>query len=476
MIDFRNLKLSEVIFGKSGVYLIDCKIFRTELDRRKVALFNAAAGSWSAIPVALTPTTVEAAEWESLARDGRLIFGVFLKLLRWLQCPTQSVLAKNLFDGLSAFEKEFVTSESSEYWGHVTIRMDLCWHHGDIKIIEVNCTIPAMQAYSDNVFNAWAQAGGEAQGESKNSQQLLESLVAMYRLDGGRLARPRIVILHREGDSQMGELLWFQKEWTALGFETFLADPTRISRVGDVWLVDETPCDLVYRHIFAFRLSGHEVGQQIKKNRIGHIYNPVSAHFEAKVFLALVSQVAGDQRLASEVKMTAEEITAISNRVPKSRILGREFAGSSLWTSGREVRDEIGMNLSSTVLKRSVGYGGHQVIMGDSWGTAETQASIREMTAMAGEITFEKFYDWVLNHDDNLWIMQERMSGARRKTQVLTSNGLEIWDAFFDASIYINSRTAPICRGGVSRISTSPIVNIGRGGGLAPFLIVTNAI
>jgi hypothetical protein len=476
MIDFRNLKSAKVILRNSGVYLIDCKIFRTELDRRKVAVFNAASGSWSAIPIALTPTTVEAAEWDSLVRDGRLIFGAFLKLLRWLQCPAQDLLAKNLFYGLSDFEREFVTSESSEYWGHVTIRMDLFWHHGKIKIIEVNCTIPAMQAYSDNVFNAWELAGGEAQGESKNSQQLLESLIAMYRLDGGRLARPRIVILHREGDSQMGELLWFQKEWTALGFETFLADPTRIFRIGDVWMVDEVPCDLVYRHIFAFRLNGHEAGQQIKKNRSCHIYNPVSAHFEAKAFLALVSQVAGDQKLASEVNMTEEEISAIGNRVPQSRILGRDFSGSSLGMSGRDARDRIGMNLSSIVLKRSVGYGGNQVIMGDSWATEETQTSLREMTTIAGEMTFEKFYDWVSNQDDSLWIVQERLSGARRKTQVLTNHGLEVWDAFFDASIFINSRTAPICRGGVSRISTSPIVNIGKGGGLAPFLIVTNAI
>ncbi len=476
MTDFRNLKSPQVHSRNKGVYLIDCQILRKELARRKVAVFNAVDASWSAIPIALTPTTVEASEWESLEHDGRLIFGVFLKVLRWLQCPSQNNLAKNLFDGLSDFEKEFVTSDSSECWGHVTIRMDLFWHHGNIKIIEVNCTIPAMQAYSDNVFNAWALAGGEVHGESRNSEQLLESLVAMYRLDGGRLARPRIVILHREGDSQLGELLWFQKEWTARGFETLLADPTRISRMGDLWVVDDTPCDLVYRHIFAFRLSGHEAGQQIKKNRNCHMYNPISAHFEAKAFLALVSQLAGDQRLAAEVEMTEEEISAITNRVPQSRILGRDLVDRTLGASGSDKRDRMGINLSSTVLKRSIGYGGHQVIMGDTWRTEDTQTNLRQMTNMEGEITFEKFYEWVLEHDDSLWIIQERMSGARRKTQVLTSHGLEIWDAFFDASIFINSRTAPICRGGVSRVSTSPIVNIGKGGGLAPFLIVTNGI
>lgn len=200
------------------------------MDLRKVAVFNAAEPSWVPIPVALTPTTIDAHEWEALERDARSVMGVFKKLLRWLKCPDQHGLAKKLFAGLTDFERDFVNDNAHEHWGHVTVRMDLFWHHGEIKIIEVNCTIPAMQAYSDNVFYAWAKAGGLVQGESKNSKELLDSLVAMYRLDGGLLERPRIIILHREGDSQLGELLWLQQEWNAHGFETYLADPLMLSR------------------------------------------------------------------------------------------------------------------------------------------------------------------------------------------------------------------------------------------------------
>jgi hypothetical protein len=143
---------------------------------------------------------------------------------------------------------------------------------------------------------------------------------------------------------------------------------------------------------------------------------------------------------------------------------------------GENGQEIVHKKLDSLVLKRSVGYGGHQVIIGESWSMEETQKRLQYLTKMTGVISFEKFYNWVSTVDDSLWITQERMSGARRKTRVLTSQGIENWDAWFDASIFINTRTNSICRGGVSRISKFPVVNIGNGGGLAPFMIVPDAI
>jgi hypothetical protein len=447
---------------------IDVRKFRAELDFRKVAVFNSSDQSWSPIPVALTATTIDAREWESLERDARHIFASFPKIMAWLRRPKQMGLAQKLFAGLSDFESEVIHDMSSENWGHVTIRMDLYWHQNEIKIIEVNCTIPAMQAYSDNVFHAWANAGGEVAGESRNVDELLDSLIAMYRMDGGRLARPRIVILHRDGDSQLGELLWLQRQWSARGFETLLAQPEALSRVGDLWVVEGVPCDLVYRHIFARGLAGQSTGLELRSNRKSHFYNPVSAHFEAKAFLALVSYVAANGELTTEVDLTDEEVKAIARRVPCSRILGGVATASTF--------ESVAGRLADVVLKRSFGYGGQQVIMGDDWYSGDTQNRLRAMTKMAGEIDFKTFSTWASECDQSLWVAQDRMSGACRRTDVLTSRGVEVWDAWYDASIFINSRTPPICRGGVSRISKSPVVNIGTGGGLAPFFTVPYAI
>lgn len=438
---------------------------RDELADRKVAVWRHEENCWRPIPVALLPTVVTHDEWLELERDARLIFGAFPKVLKWLQDPINKALCQRVFMGLSEFEIFMASQTPETQWGHVTTRLDLFWHKNVIKIIEVNCTIPAMQAYSDNVLDAWSHVFGGDKHWLSNTQQLLQSLIAMYRINGGSLAFPRIVILHREGDSQRGELLWFQKKWTELGYQTILATPDQVSRAGDVWLVGGEPCDVIYRHIFAWRLGGKLWQEYLKDNRRHHIYNPVSSHYEAKAFLALTSQIADDAELSTSAQLTSEEIRAIRGRVPWSRVLGAELSSSHI--------DQLFSRLDDLVIKRSVGYGGHHVIMGDEWQAPTIQDKLRQITGLKGKVGFLEFVDWARNKDESLWIVQERMSGARRRTEVLTRDGLEVWDAWYDASIFINTRTPPICHGGVSRIAQSPVVNIGTGGGLAPFVIAS---
>jgi hypothetical protein len=92
------------------------------------------------------------------------------------------------------------------------------------------------------------------------------------------------------------------------------------------------------------------------------------------------------------------------------------------------------------------------------------------MTETTGPVDLKSFLRWI-NSDQSLWVVQERMSGARRQTDVLTRGGVESWNAWFDASIFLNTKGRQLCGGGVSRMAESPIVNIGTGGGLAPLVI-----
>ena len=443
--------------------MIQVARLKEELSRRNVAVYRAGSSQWMPIPVALTPTIVNAAEWRDLERDARTLLEAFGKIQKWLCHPSMHLLLERLYEGLGGLEKFVSGLPPESLWGHATIRMDLFWHEGQIKIIEVNCTIPAMQAYSDNVLAAWVAAGGDVLSKSNNVGELLESLMALYRMDGGLLSKPRIVILHREGDSQLGELLWLKNEWGRLGVETLLATPEKLSRNGDIWMVDGIPCDLVYRHIFAWRLEQSELETALLDNRRFHIYNPPSAHYESKGFLAVLSHVASADDLASDVGLTSEEIQVVRSRVPWSRLLGRLDCAVPFHS--------VESRLQSLVLKRSVGYGGHQVFMGDTWESEETQARLRQLTSLVGRVSFASFASWAEAKDTSLWIAQERMSGARRETEVLTANGIETWNAWYDASIFLNTRAPGICHGGVSRVATTPVVNIGTGGGLAPFVI-----
>jgi hypothetical protein len=444
--------------------MINVRRLKEELLRRRVAVYRVADSAWIPIPVALTATVVTASDWKDLERDARMILGAFPKIQRWLCDSRRQPLLERLYEGLTGLEMVVSKHEPEVFWGHATIRMDLFWHQDAIKVIEVNCTIPAMQAYSDNVFGAWTNAGGEAESESNNVGELLNSLLSLYRGDGGMLSRPRIAILHRQGDSQLGELLWLKREWSRMGFETLLATPETLSRAGDLWLVGGIPCDLVYRHIFAWRLEKSAVANALMDNRRFHIYNPASAHYESKGFLALLSHLASTDDMARDADLTEDEIRAIRHRVPWSRLLGR--------LDNAVPFQSVESRLAGLVLKRSVGYGGHQVFMGDAWDSDETQARLRHMTSLVGHISFATFAAWAETRDTSLWIAQERMSGARRKTQVLTANGIETWNAWYDASLFLNTKGSPICHGGVSRVATTPVVNIGTGGGLAPFVIV----
>jgi hypothetical protein len=441
--------------------------FSNELKHRNVAVWRSSDASWSAIPVALTPTIVSTDAWSSMLEDAQLVLSAFPKVMSWLLSLVGTDEAKRFFldkmlTGLSAYESKVARLSPWDSWGHVTVRLDLFWHHGALKIIEVNCTIPAMQAYSDNVLAAWQIARGESDRVTGNVDDLLLSLLGRYRMNGGICSRPRLAILHRDGDSQMGELHWIKKRWSESGFETELVTPDSLTSYEDMWLANKKPCDIVYRHIFASRIQNDWLLERLENPSQYHIYNPISAHYECKAFLAILSYVAADPAMGTSAGLTKEESNAIERRLPWSRVIGGPLASVS--------GEVIERRLEGLVLKRSVGCGGHHVILGDSWYSNDTQRKLNDMTGISGSVDLRSFLTWI-ELDQSHWVVQERMSGARRQTEVLVRSGVESWNAWFDVSMFLNTNGRPICGGGVSRIALNPIVNIGTGGGLAPLLI-----
>jgi hypothetical protein len=441
---------------------IDPREFGQKLRDHRVAVWDPLARSFRPIPAALTPTVVDDKEWIKVQDDALIVAGAFPKLLAWLQRPENDQLFGAVFAGLTGIEYEAATADPWKNWGHASIRMDLFWHHGDIKIIEVNCTIPAMQSYSDQIRLAWDASGGLAESFTSNEDQLLESLIALYRTHGGRLARPSIIITHRPGDSQIGELLNLASNWRAKGLRVSLATPDELERQGDLWIRDGEPYEIIYRHIFAWRLPSVPWNALLQDSASHHIYNPVSAHYECKSFLALLSQVADSPDLALAAGLNGAETRTIQGRVPWSRLIT---------SADQKDLTEIANRAQSLVFKRSVGYGGHQVIMGNTWNEHATQEKLRALTKSSAQVSPADFLNWIFRDDSSCWIAQDLMSGARRETEVLTKGIVEIWNAWYDASIFISTGSYATCGGGVSRIAQHQIVNIGTGGGLAPFVV-----
>lgn len=458
---------------------LNAERYLKELRAANLAVWRESEQRWQPIPAALSPVTVAKKDWDALTMQAQAILSAFPVLHTWLQKKSQAKLFQLLYNDLNPLDKLGAELPTEANWGHATIRFDLFWHHGQWKVIEANCTIPAMQAYSDLILSAWHAAGGQSTKQTSNTQHLIESLLQLHRRDGGSDLK-NIAILHRPGDSQMTELRHYEKTWA-----NFLPKDVNISRIhpDDVdarngKLFDKLSgqsIDLMYRHCFAWRLEHHQtLKAALHAHRTWHIYNPISAHYEVKAFLALLSHICLHEKTALDIGLSKEQIRAVNERVPITRIMSQDLPAYLLHGETQLNAKEFEKNIERYVIKKSFGYGGHQVFMGSEWTSDVTQAKLR--LVMKSEATHSvsptTFLEWLKEHTSELWIIQDRMAGKRHRTKVIQSDDslIEI-DGYVDASIFLNTGTAPICHGGVSRIAAGPVVNIGTGGGLAPFLV-----
>jgi hypothetical protein len=441
--------------------------FTGEIAKRNVAVWDRAASTWRQIPIASDPVVVSKSSWDALTADGRILHSCFPLILDWLQRTENTALFQHVFDGLTGLEREAASAPSASTWGHATIRLDLFWEGDALKIIEANCTIPAMQAYSDLVRAAWGATAGIPDAELNalgrwNTPDLLDSLLSLYRHHGGSAARPRLAIFHREGDSQLAELLHFEKSWQER------CDVVRVTPES----LSHQDYDLFYRHIFAHRVQNDvAIAAFLRDWRKVRMFNPVSAHYEVKAFLAVVSSVAENDALAASIGLSASQRHAVQRRVPWTCLMASLLPGTKFFPCEKS-RDDILRHWDHYVFKSSSGYGGHAVFIGSEWHTPATQERLRALLAIPGPVSEKDFLAWVARPESGTWVIQQRVSGRRHHSEVITSarDIIEV-DGYVDASVFLNTGPVPLCGGGVSRFASGPVVNIGTGGGLAPFLV-----
>ena len=446
--------------------------FAEALQQRQLAVWHGATGRWNPIPVAATPIVIAHSSWFELVSDARQVLNSFPTILRWLQCQEQQVLWRALYSRLAGAEFWAAGQAPEATWGHSTLRFDLFWDGDHLKIIEANCTIPAMQAYSDIVLESWQQATGKLLLPLRsNSLDLWASLKALYIKNGGLKSRPTVLILHRAGDSQLAEIEYHQQAWSREA-EVVCATPDSCVVTDAGIMVGGKNIDLVYRHVFAWRLEAFPLWiQALKSNMKFQIYNTVSAHYEAKGFFAVLSEIAADETLSRAAGLSSAEREAVNRRVPWTRIVPSKKNGTDRRLLGID-EDAIFLNMEDYVLKNSLGYGGHQVFIGSEWSNPDTQLKLQRTVGKAHTISPQEFWEWMTQEAPDTWIIQKRMSGRRYQSKILTSSGeVSEVDGFVDASVFLNSGGDELCGGGVSRFASGPIVNIGGGGGLVPFII-----
>jgi hypothetical protein len=454
------------------------RAYAEDADRRGAYVMKP-DGSRVPIPPILTPKVVGSELMRRVSSDAHLLVTGLQRLTAVLMSdPARAPLRQRLFGTFTPVEAEGLASTWRSAEQLATARVDyLVDQSGVPRALEVNATIPAMQGYSDCIAEAFFRAVARERGladadalvaeNGRNTDELLASLLAHHTRLGGASDRPlSIAIVHRAGDAQIGELTHYMKRWSELGHAVWLATPADCQRGGDRAIVSGRPADLIYRHIFARRLSlDDEFAQMCLHPERWHVWNPIASHLEVKGMLGLLSAAASDP--ASP--LDEDERDAARRALPWTRVLAAEPTsgpdGAALADLAAFTRSE-GAHL---VLKRSWDYGGKSVFLGAELDDDATQARLRQITGLAGHVGWSDLTGFALS-DGDAWVVQALVPAHTERHLRVGPEGPEARDLYVDLSAYAATGTGAHPTGGAVRAAGSRIVNILGGGGVAPLV------
>jgi hypothetical protein len=451
------------------------------LERDGLTVYRAAEDRFVPIAPALSPEPIADAELAALAADAELLLSATARACRWTlgDEPRARASAAVLYAYLTPLEHACLRRDPDRLFRVATARVDYFrGPDGVARALELNATIPAMQGYSDLVAHRFLEEVARERGldpapllaaAGSNTADLLASLLAQHRRLGGRGAPPAIVIVSRRGDSQLGELNHYVRAFTAAGHRTrhVWVDELGLDVDGVVTARGER-FDLVYRHIFARRVEeGSVMARLLLDPGPNVLLNPVLAPLEVKGVLGLLHE---DQS-APFLPLSDDERAAVARRVPWTRVL-RADSGRAPDGPVADLAAWVAAHPERVVVKRSWDYGGKGVLIGPD---ADGDAARQRMAEIYPGCTGWADFVGRAAADDNVWVAQELVAptAARHLLVLRDAAGAPIaeWhDVFVDVNAYACLGVEARPRGGVCRASSSKIVNIAGGGGVAPLV------
>ncbi|MGZ6125298.1 MAG: hypothetical protein ACXWLR_10095, partial [Myxococcales bacterium] len=382
------------------------------------------------IPLVLSPCALPRAELQALGRGARLITQALVKVAREL-IERRPEKARLLFRHLSPLESEALATRWREAEELLHSRID--WfvdRDGNVRALEVNATIPAMQVYSDAAARGWVEAVAPAGAAAfrrtpGNSDWLLDALLAAAH---GREKPLRVQILHRDGDPQVSELRGLASRLGERGVEARTCTPADVALDGD-------PHRVLYRHLFARYVepSSPLGGAFLDPVRHG-IWNRVDGWLETKGLFAELSMAA-----PHAVFLTGEERQACAELIPWTRLLD-------------DIEDGDLGNGDAYVLKKSHDYGGKSVVIG------------RE----AGPVAFGQALARARSDEPGSWVAQELVDAPAIDRYLCVETGARRLSLHLDISTYASLIPGVADGGSVCRAAPGRVVNIVGGGGVAP--------
>jgi hypothetical protein len=462
--------------------------FAEGLERDGVCVHDGKTGEFKPIPAVLSPEPIAEEKLNRASLDARALLSAAVKAARWTLSPEGAALAPHLYGSFTPFERSCVWSDPARLEQIATARVDfLLREDEELRALEINATIPAMQGYSDLLSRRWLRTLAQRRGmgarateqlisrEASNTDDLLDSLLAHYRLAGGSAERPSLLTVSRRGDAQLSELRHYQLAFAERGIRALhaWADEVEIDSRGRASLRGE-PFDLVYRHIFARLVDpSSALARLLQEPGPSLVLNPVASPLEAKGLLALLHETAADEERSAALGLAHDECDSIRRSLSWTRLLD---GGASTGPDGRRLPDLAAWVVAhpdEVVLKRSWDYGGRSVVLGPERDSDASRARFREL--FGPECSSWRDFVARAASDPDAWVVQEYVPSRPRRHLLIerseTGRPRARWrELLVDLSAYTSLGVEPRPRGGVCRASSSPIVNILAGGGLAPLI------
>jgi hypothetical protein len=450
--------------------------YADDLAGAGLTVYHAAENRMAPIAPSLSPEVVDDDFLDGLVADARVLLTAATETAIW-SLTEGKAHGDRLYHGFTPLEWECLRRDPQRLRRLATARVDSFRdEHGRARALEVNATIPAMQGYSDLIAHRWIRLIGEARGLSRpaveelvarngsNTADLAASIRAHYAAAGGAKASPSVLIVSRRGDSQLGELLYYERTFPSLGL------PARHAWVDEVEVDAEGHArhegerfDVVYRHIFARKVDpALPFARLLVDPGPTVLLNPVVSPIEVKGLLAFLSDPGHPARARFD-----ERTQAVLDRIlPWTRLL---TPGPGTLDGGERVEDLVAWvaaHPAEVVVKRSWDYGGKGVFLGPDVGEEATRAKLAEWY---GTPEWPAFVARAAAEPGG-WIVQGLVP-PKPVQHLIVEAGVPTWrELFVDLNAYANLGVAAVPTGGVCRASGSRIVNILGGGGLAPFV------
>jgi hypothetical protein len=443
-------------------------------------------GSTRPIPITATPVIVAQHEIQRRVEISTRLASAALKLAKFILRSPQKEL---LLAALSPVERPIAEKTHDRVERLANTRVDYFVDESSprsrVRALEVNATIPAMQAYSDIAANTLIEViGRRASLSASNIEDLCSrngsNALALYRalleaFSAERQGQPaRIALLCRRNDPQITELYYLAHQFRRFGTEAAVVFPDQLSGVDRVH-ADGRAYDLVYRHLFVRRLQEinspylMELFSEVPGRR-AVLVNPPAAQVEVKTTFALLSQASVEPALARQAVLSEDELAAAREAVPWTRSFRRGAASDA---EGRAIPDLVGWVTAHPerfVLKRAWDYGGKAVFVGLT--AQEDSFRARTRAAYGADLSWSALCERAAEDPVGGGFVVQELIPNQTVSHLLCSEE-SVWPAelYVDFSAYASvNLERPPPWGGVCRGSSSPIVNIVGGGGVLPLL------